>query len=160
MTNKKATPAVTWEPSAANTACGVQKATGTAATTAVSTLFVTTTASAAAGTALSGDNAANQTDSPTLGTGASMGVGFAIGIAVAGVTALVWTLLRRRMLRRREVAKHGPVGYVHGDGQRPIYEGGSRPVHELHQSYRLPEADGGWDSRRVVELPPECAVSK
>lgn len=148
VTNRKATPVVTWQPSAAGTACGVQRATG------VSTVTVT---SAPAATGTGSGSAASEDAQPALSTGASVGVGFAVGVGVAGATAAAWMLLwRRRMLRGRV----GGAGGKDDGACAAVCESSARPVHELHHSFRPAEADAGWDARRVVELPPETAVAK
>ncbi|KAK7616837.1 hypothetical protein IWX50DRAFT_374469 [Phyllosticta citricarpa] len=95
VTNQKATPAVTWVPTAIGTACGLQTATSTLSAgqkvTATTTIYSVVTASASI----------NQKHA--LSGGAGIGIGIAVGAAGVGLmTAVVWMLMRRRQRQQQQ----------------------------------------------------------
>ncbi|KAK7527987.1 uncharacterized protein IWZ02DRAFT_443110 [Phyllosticta citriasiana] len=96
VTNQKATPAVTWVPSAIGTACGLQTATSTLSAgqkvTATMTIYSVVTASASI----------NQKHALSV-RGAGIGIGIAVGAAGVGLmTAVVWMLMRRRQRQQQQ----------------------------------------------------------
>lgn len=103
ITNARETPAVTWVPSTLGVACGIQSATvtnnlGQTITTTIAAAATTTSNAPASSSSAPSSTCVDSEDSPNLSSGASIGVGIAAGLAIAGVTAAVWIPLRRRCL--------------------------------------------------------------
>ncbi|KAK8197002.1 uncharacterized protein BKA78DRAFT_340731 [Phyllosticta capitalensis] len=95
VTNEKATPAVTWLPSAVGTVCGVQTVTSTLSAgqkvPATTTVFSTITGAA--------------TLAPKSEISGAKGIGIGIAVGAAGVgllTSGMWMLMRRRQIRQNQ----------------------------------------------------------
>lgn len=139
VTNTRATPATTWQPSdAVLTTCPAS--TSSASVSTISSIVSTTAA---------GDCSNKQ----ALNTGASMGVGIIIGTALSGAAAAGWFALciRRRRRGEREMKVVGPLhdhqAYYDGQHQQQALQN----FQELHP-FAIAEVEGNNGPRRDPHL--------
>ncbi|KAL1624686.1 hypothetical protein SLS56_007749 [Neofusicoccum ribis] len=127
VTNRKATPAVTWQPAGSGVACGVQTVTSSLSAgqevTVTVTATTTTVTTSSDGDSLSTAEAAcdGGRQAQTISGGAGIGIGLAIGAVGTGLlTAAAWSCLRRRQSRRPDPPRPAYYTYELNNSIAPL----------------------------------------